>query len=209
MVSTRSSSRAKQSASPERISSPASPDPGATRKDDLAPPIPKEGRGIRTDVKKPLEQVRLVTFIHILICVLLVCLAWYIYRTAFVAVEAFRSTSASPFSSTSFSLHTNPIWRFVSRQFGRDVRGSYDRRPGTPHLDVERHIEELADALGVHPLDFANAIGDAVRQSVPLASLSSLASEAKKTGGGRIIDVLLGKYAHDVHIADGVAGRVR
>jgi hypothetical protein len=86
------------------------------------------------------------------------------------------------------------------------VRG-YSQFSKGPHADVERRVEELADALGVHPLDFASAIADAVHQLVPPASLSSLASEAKKTGGGRIMEVLLREYAHGVRIADGVAGR--
>jgi hypothetical protein len=68
---------------------------------------------------------------------------------------------------------------------------------------VERRIEELADALGVDPVDFARAIADAVRQLVPRASLSLLANEAKETGGGRIMDVLLDKYAHNLHVVDG------
>jgi len=61
---------------------------------------------------------------------------------------------------------------------------------------LERRIEELADTLGVDPVEFARAISDAVRQLVPPASFSLLANEARETGGGRIMDVLMGKYAH-------------
>jgi hypothetical protein len=68
---------------------------------------------------------------------------------------------------------------------------------------VERRIEELADALGVDPVEFARAIADSVRQLVPRASLSLLANEAKETGGGHIMDVLLDKYAHGLHVAAG------
>jgi hypothetical protein len=174
----------------------------AAKKDDLPPPQPKAERGVRSDVKKPLEQVQLTTFVHVLICALLVCLAWYAYRTTIVAVEAYRSTGSSPASSSTFlSLRTHPIWQFVSRKLGWG-EGGYEPYSGGPHLDVEQRIEELADALGVHPLDFAVAIADAVRQFVPSSSLTSLASEAKKSGGGRIMDALLGE-----HIADAVAGR--
>jgi hypothetical protein len=201
MVSTRSSTRIKQSTSPERPFSQASPESHAAKKDELPPPIPKEERGVRSDVKKPLKQVRLATFVHVLICILLVCLAWYTYRTTIVAVEAFSSTGTfPPFSSASFSHYTNPLWQFISKQFRWGVQG---HSGGTHHLDVERRIEELADALGVDPVDFARAIADAVRQLVPRASLSLLANGAKETGGGQIMDVLLGKYAHGIHIADG------
>jgi len=87
------------------------------------------------------------------------------------------------------------------------MRGIYGHSKVT-RPDVERRIEELADALGVNRVDFARAIADAVCQFVPRASLSSLASEAKETGGGRIMDVLLGGYAHGVHIPDGVKGKM-
>jgi hypothetical protein len=61
---------------------------------------------------------------------------------------------------------------------------------------VERRIEELADTLGVDPAEFARAIADAVSQLVPPASLSLLANKARETGGGRIMDVLMGKFGH-------------
>lgn len=69
----------------------------------------------------------------------------------------------------------------------------HDGHSGGTHLDVERRIEELADALGVDPVNFARAIADAVRQLVPSASLSLLANEAKERSGGRIMDALLDK----------------
>jgi hypothetical protein len=69
----------------------------------------------------------------------------------------------------------------------------HDGHSGGTHLDVERRIEELADALGVDPVDFARAIADAVRQLVPPASLSLLANEAKERSGRRIMDALLDK----------------
>jgi len=196
MVSTRSSTRIRQSTSPER--------PSSTKKDDFPPSLPKEERGIRSDVKKPLEQVRLTSFIHVFICVLLVFLAWYSYRATLVTMDAFKlSTGAYSFPSTaSLSPYTDPIWKFVSRQVIWGVRG-HSRHSGA---DVERRVEELAETLGVGPLDFASAIADAVRQFVPPASLSLLASEAKRAGGGPIMDALLGEYGHDVHIADGVTG---
>ena len=207
MVSTRSSTRMRQSTSPERPSSAASHEFRTPKKDDLPPPMPKEERGVRSDVKKPLAQVRLATFVHVLICILLVYLAWYTYRTTVAAVDAFRSTGALPFPSTSsVSAYADPIRKFISGRVSWGVRG-YSQFSKGPHADVERRVEELADALGVHPLDFASAIADAVHQLVPPASLSSLASEAKKTGAGRIMEVLLREYAHGVRIADGVAGR--
>jgi hypothetical protein len=188
MVSTRSNTRIKQSTSPERPFPSASPDSHVAKKDEFPPSRSKEERGIRSDVKKPLEQVRLGALVHILISVLLVCLAWYTYRTTLVALDAFSSTSdLFPFSPTSFTLYTDPLWQFISRQFHWGMRGQF----GGTHLDVERRIEELADALGVEPVHFARAIADAVRQLVPRASLSLLANEAKETGGGHIMDVLL------------------
>ena len=205
MVSTRSSTRIKQSASPERPFSQASPEPHTGKKDELPPPRPTEERG-RSRVQKPLKQARLTAFVHVLICVLLVCIAWYTYRRTIVAFDAFIPTSkfSSPISSTatSISLYTNSLRQFISRQLRWGVQGHGRHSAGT-HLNVERRIEELADALGVDPVDFARAIADAVGQLVPRASLSLVASEAKGTGGGRIMEVILDKYAHGVHIADG------
>ena len=193
MVSTRSSTRIKQSASPERPFTQASHESYTAKKDELPPSLPTDQRGVRHDVKKPLEQVRLAAFVNILLCVLLVCLAWYAYRTTIVAYDTFSSTGTySTFSPTSLSLHTNPLWQFIQRQFHWGVQG-HNGHPGEIHLDVERRVEELADALGVDPGDFARAIADAVRQLVPPASLSSLANEAKAKSGGRIMDMLLGQ----------------
>jgi len=208
-----------QSVSPERPSSAAASRESriTTKKEDLPPPQSKEDRGIRSNVKNPLEQVRLTTLVHVLICVLLLVLAWYTYRTIFVAVDAFRSRggafsfpSTSASASSSFSAYADPIWRSISKRVSWRSR-DYSRFlgfSGRPYADVERRVEELADALGVRPLDLANAIADAVHQLVPTEALSSLASEAKKKGGGRIMDALRGEYAHGVHIADGVRGRM-
>jgi len=193
MVSTRSSSRIKQSASPERPFSQASSDQYTAKEDELPTPLPTDKLGVRSDVRKPFERVRLAAFVHILLCVLLVCLAWYAYRTTIIAFDVFSSTSAhTSFSPASLSLYTNPLWQFIQRRFGWGVQG-YDGHSGGTHLDVERRVEELADALGVDPVDFARAIADAVRQLVPPASLSSLANEAKARSGGHIMDMLLGQ----------------
>jgi hypothetical protein len=199
MVSTRSSTRIKQSASPERPFSQTSPESHTVTKDDLPPPMSKEERGTRSNVQKPLAQIQLTTIIHILLCVLLVCLAWYTYRTTILALDTFTTTPHSnPFSATSFSLHSNPLWQFISRHFrwGGSELGNDGQHSGGMQLDLERRIEELADTLGVDPIEFARAIADAVNQLVPPASLSLLANEARESGGGRIMDVLMGKYAH-------------
>lgn len=196
MVSTRSSTRIKQSASPERPFSQSSPELQYTvKKDDLPPPISKEERGTRSGVQKPLQQVRLATFLHILLSVLLICLAWYTYRTTIVALDTY--TFSNGFTATSFSLHSNPLWQFFSRHFrwGGSSGLGHDGHPGGMQLDLERRIEELADTLGVDPVEFARAIANAVRQLVPPASFSLLANEARETGGGRIMDVLMDKYA--------------
>ena len=198
MVSTRSSTRIKQSASPERPFSQSLHESQHTvTKDDLPPSRSKEERGIRSGVQKPFEQVRLTTFIHILLCVLLVCLAWYAYRTTIVALDVYTSSNA--FSATSFSsVHSHPLWQFFSRhlRWGGSSGLGYDGHSAGTQLDLERRIEELADTLGVDPVEFARAIADAVRQLVPSASLSLLANEARESGGGRIMDVLMDKYAH-------------
>lgn len=191
--------------SPERPSSAASYESRTTKKEDLPPPIPKEQRGVRSDIKKPLAQVQLTTFVHVLICILLVFLAWYTYRTTIVAVDSFKSGAFTLSSSFPF---VGSIWKFISRPFDWGVQ-AYSRYSKGPHAaGVERRVEELADALGVHPLDFASAIADAVHQLLPPETLDTLANEAKKAGGGRIMDVLLGEYAHGVHIADGVRGKM-
>ena len=198
MVSTRSSTRIKQSASPERPFSQSSPESHAVRKDDLPPPMSKEDRGTSSkNFQKPLKQVRLTTFIHILLCVLLVCLAWYAYRTTIVALDTFTSTTSNAFSDTSFSHLSNQLWQFFSKHFRWGGSGlGHDEQSGGTQLDLERRIEELADTLGVDPVEFARAIADAVSQLVPPASLSLLANKARETGGGRIMDVLMGKYTH-------------
>jgi len=157
----------------------------------------REERGTRSGVRKPLEQIRLTTFLHILLSVLFVCLAWYAYRTTIVALDTYTSLSA--FAPSFSSLHSHPLWQFLSRHFHRWGGSSglgYDGHAVGTQLDLERHVEELADTLGVDPVEFARAIADAVRQLVPPASLSLLANEARETGGGRIIDVLMDKYAH-------------
>lgn len=193
MVSTRSSTRIRQSASPERPFSQSLPGSHTVKKDDLPPPMSKEKRGTRSDVRKPLEQIRLTAFIHILLCVLLVCMAWYAYRTI-VVLDIFTFPDASSLSGTSFST---PLWQFLSRHFRWVGSGvGHDGHTGGAHLDLERRVEELADTLGVDAVEFARAIADAVRKLVPPASLSLLANEARETGGGRIMDVLMDKYAH-------------
>jgi len=194
MVSTRSSTRIKQSASPERPFSPASPESHIARNDDLPPPISKEERGTRSHVQKPLEQIRLTAFVHILLCILLVCLAWYAYRTTIVALDTFTSTNV--FFPTSFPLHSNPLWQFFLRHYRWGGGLGRDGHSGGTQLDVERRIEELADTLGVDPVEFARAIAGEVRKLVPPASLSLLANGARETGGGRIMDVLMDRYAH-------------
>jgi hypothetical protein len=158
----------------------------------------KEERGTRSGVQRPLEQIRFTTFLHILLCALLVCLAWYAYRTTIVALDTYTFTPPNAFSDTPFlSLHSNPLWQFFSRHFRWGGGGpGHDGYSGGTQLDVERRIEELADTLGVDPVEFARAIADAVSQLVPPASLSLLANKARETGGGRIMDVLMGKYGH-------------
>jgi len=59
-------------------------------------------------------------------------------------------------------------------------------------LSVESHIEALAQALGVPSPDLAVAIASVVKEYVPPASLSSAASEARRTGVF-LTDELLGK----------------
>jgi len=54
---------------------------------------------------------------------------------------------------------------------------------------VEEKINELAKALGMQSKDLASAIADAVREHVPPASLSSIAS--KETGS--VVQHLVGK----------------
>jgi hypothetical protein len=198
MVSTRSSTRIRQSASPERPFTQSSPESHtAVKKDDLPPPMSKEERGTRSGVRKPLEQIRLATFLYILLCALLVCLGWYAYRTTVVALDTYTFATSNAFSDISSSLHSNPLWQYFSRHFPWGGSGlGHDGHPGGTQLDVELRIEELADTLGVDPIEFARAIADAVSQLVPPASLSLLANEARETGGGRIMDVLMGKYGH-------------
>jgi hypothetical protein len=184
MVSTRSSTRIRQSASPERPSFSTASESHNTKKEDPPPLKAKEERGIRTDVQKPLEQVRFSTFIYILICVLLTFVGWYIYRTAIVTLDTFKFTNVSG--------SANPIWKFIVGEC-KDGSPRYGPKSWCTRSGVERRIEELAEAFGVPPLEFARAIASAVRKVVPPSSLSSLASEAKKTGGGRIMDVLSGE----------------
>jgi hypothetical protein len=184
MVSTRSSTRIRQSASPERPSVTTASGSHTTKKEDLPPAKAREERGIRTNVQKPLERVRFSTFIYILICVLLIFVGWYIYRTAIVTLDTFKVTNASG--------SANPIWEFIIGEC-KDGSPRYGPQSWCPRSGVERRIEELAEAFGVPPLEFARAIASAVRKVVPPSSLSSLASEAKKTGGGRIMDVLSGE----------------
>jgi hypothetical protein len=183
MVSTRSSTRIRQSASPERPSVSTASESHNTKKE-YPPPMTKEERGIRTVVQKPLEQVRFSTFIYILICVLLIFVGWYIYRSAIVTLDTFKVTIASG--------SANPIWKFIVGEC-KDGSPRYGPKSWCPRSGIERRVEELAEAFGVPPLEFARAIASAVRKVVPPSSLSSLTSEAKKTGGGRIMDVLSGE----------------
>lgn len=184
MVSTRSSTRTRQSTSPERPSSSTALESRNTKKELLPPPKPKEERGIRKDVKKPLEQVQFSTFVYIHICILLIFLAWYVYRRTVVAMDALKAT-------TSTSSSVNPIWNLVLAWCNAGFP-CFGLKSWCPRSGVERHVEELAEAFGIPPLEFAGAIAGAVRRVVPRASLSSLANEAKKTGGSRIMDVLSG-----------------
>ena len=118
-------------------------------------------------------------------------------------VDTFKSGAYAFPSSFPYG---DSIWKFILRPLGWGVQ-AYSRYSKGPHAaGVERHVEELADALGVHPLDFASAIADAVHQLVSPETLHMLANDAKKVGGGHIMDVLLGGYARDVHITDGVRG---
>ncbi|KAI0264729.1 hypothetical protein BC834DRAFT_252608 [Gloeopeniophorella convolvens] len=192
MASTRSTSRISDAATgtPERTASPAaSPSPadqhGARSKSDLPPSKPKEDRGLSSNFRKPFARVRFATFVSVLTGLLLVLLAWYAYHTTLVAVDAVRGTVSA--------TTARPAWRFLfgGRSSGAPPAASGDA-DGARASGVEHRIEELAAALGMQSADLAGAIASAVREHVPPASLSSVASAAQETGGSAVVDALLG-----------------
>ncbi|KAI0067456.1 hypothetical protein BV25DRAFT_1819803 [Artomyces pyxidatus] len=154
-------------------------------KQDLPPPKPKEERGVRSDVSPPLSNVTFNNFIHILAVIALAFVGWYIYRATTVAVAAVKGTVSSATQS--------PLWGLFGAGSSKQAGGQATQDESRAQLSVESRIEELAQALGMPSPDLASAIAGAVKEYVPPASLSSIASGARKTGGSEIVAELLGE----------------
>ncbi|TFY57617.1 hypothetical protein EVG20_g8472 [Dentipellis fragilis] len=180
MVTTRRQARGEASPapsspapSPPAPSSPAPPpsEPASTQhiaKEDLPPT--KTDKGLR-NVSPPLRGV---------------------YHAAQMAVDLVKGTVPSvPGFGLGWGLGFSGRDRKTDADSG--ARGGAGKEAGSGSGTVESRIEELARALGVKSPELANAIAGAVREYVPPASLSSIANQAKKTGGSKVVEALVGK----------------
>ncbi|KAI0321408.1 hypothetical protein OF83DRAFT_1099642 [Amylostereum chailletii] len=179
----------------------SNPTPEKTSKDDLPPSRPKEDRGVRTDVRPPFARVSFSTFLHGLTAMLLAVFCWYAYSAATMALGF--SKGSSPPSSGGI------LWMLGLGRSGPNAKSGKPESGHEEHgnMGVERRIEELAKALGMPDSELAVAIAGVVKEHVPPASLSSLAAQAKETGGSKIVDVLVRQNQdREGQGAKGVAG---
>jgi len=179
MVSTRSRSRNVGSPAPGTPDRPPTPQTVSVKPD--VPPTSPDDRGLAS-VTPPLQKTSTATVIYAIAFIAFAFLAFYSYHAASGVSPAVRDTRPTKGSFPSFTWLQG--WRVCQRGDG-DVG-----REGA--LSVESHIEALAQALGVPSPDLAVAIASVVKEYVPPASLSSAASEARRTGGS-LTDKLLGK----------------
>ncbi|KAA1473052.1 hypothetical protein DENSPDRAFT_219286 [Dentipellis sp. KUC8613] len=183
MVTTRRQARSEASASPAPSPAPAPSKPAPVAKEDLPPP--KKDKGVRS-VSPPLRGVSLSRFFYALAAVAGAIALWYVYHAAQIAVDLVRGTVPS---APGFGVG----WGLGSGGRDRNAGGDSDSRAGAGKGTVESRIEELARALGVKSPELANAIAGVVREYVPPATLSSIASQARKTGGSQVVDALVGE----------------
>ncbi|KAL1719905.1 hypothetical protein EV715DRAFT_198204 [Schizophyllum commune] len=124
---------------------------------------PKRQAPAMRPVKPPLSTVSFSNFIYVLVALLALTAAYFSYRTLQIKTEV------------------GGWWNLA---LGK--RPNYMAPPEGRHPDkigkhanddtVESRIEALAEALGIKSNDLASAIAVAVKEYVPPASLSSIAS---------------------------------
>ncbi|KAH7929124.1 hypothetical protein BV22DRAFT_1029959 [Leucogyrophana mollusca] len=163
---------------------------------DLPPPRQRKGM---VRVRPPLQRAPWSRFIYGLVGLLTLMTAWYAYQAVLWEREA------GGWWNLALGRRPPQLKKGDERANGRTgwwggrTEPLHNKERGGEN-EVERRINELADALGMPSRELASAIASAVREFVPPASLSSVA--AKETGGS--VNVLLGQ--EDEHEEGSVIG---
>lgn len=178
-------------------SPPTPPSPGTTATN-LPPPRPRT----KPTVRAPLSSTGLPRLIYTLVVLSLLLAAYYSWR-------AYQWKSAAG-GWWNLALGRRPPQLETKVESGSNSwggnHGSWDgwkQKEGSD--DVEDKIVELAAALGVPAPELASAIAGAVREYVPPASLSSVAAQAEKTGGG-VVEELVGQKEDGGVVGEVVSG---
>ena len=134
-------------------------------------------------VKPPLSTVSFSNFIYVLVALLALTAAYFSYRTLQIKTEV-RANASLLSQTTRLTTSPSQVGGWWNLALGK--RPNYMEPPEGRHPDkigkhandetVESRIEALAEALGIKSNDLASAIAVAVKEYVPPASLSSIAS---------------------------------
>ncbi|KAL5500898.1 hypothetical protein ACEPAH_9285 [Sanghuangporus vaninii] len=135
-------------------------------------PPKRQGRAIRHDVSKPLQNISLSRVVHLLTMFAVLYAAFYAYRIF--------QWKAEVGGWWNLAMGKRPPQMNV--QMGANT-GSAPRANSGMKQDValESHIHGIASILGMQPTDLASALHDVVHQHVAPKSISSLSSSISKT----------------------------
>ncbi|KAJ7741180.1 hypothetical protein DFH07DRAFT_981742 [Mycena maculata] len=154
---------------------------GSTQESDL----PKRDTPMLKPVSKPLSSTRLPRLIYLLLILSTLLSAYYGYRVVQWKTEVGGWWNLA-LGKRPPQLKYDDAQR--PKSAGKGKKGKKDAGE-----TVEDRINALADALGMPSKDLASAIAGAVKQYVPPASLSSVASHQT----GEAVDVLLKSTSDD------------
>ncbi|KAL5480266.1 hypothetical protein ACEPAI_1536 [Sanghuangporus weigelae] len=132
-------------------------------------PPKRQGRAIRHDVSKPLQNVSLSRVVHLLTMFAVLFAAFYAYR--------FYQWKSDVGGWWNLAMGKRPP------QMNAQTTGSVPRANSGMKQDValESHIHGIASILGMQPTDLASALHDVVHQHVAPKTISSLSSSISKT----------------------------
>lgn len=154
----------------------ATPSSGTRQRKQNLPSASKQDKHITRSIKPPLHNLNLNSFIYILVFISVLLAGYYSWKI----VQLEREVGGW------WNLAVGKRPPQLNNQYTTPVT---EPSSGAGQNEVEQKINELAKALGMKSKDLASAIADAVRDHVPPASLSSIAS--KETGS--VIQHLVGK----------------
>ncbi|KAL5512389.1 hypothetical protein ACEPAG_3381 [Sanghuangporus baumii] len=135
-------------------------------------PPKRQGRAIRHDVSKPLQNVSLARVVHLLTMFAVFFAAFYAYR--------FYQWKSDVGGWWNLATGKRPPQMNVQT----DANTGYAPRANSgmkQDAALESHIHGIASILGMQPTDLASALHDVVHQHVAPKTISSLSSSISKT----------------------------